>query len=176
MNNKDATLFNSLSSEHKQQRQKTHEYCRQFARSPSKGNLSRLKSLLAQCGEEVFIEQGFYCDYGNKISLGNRVYINANCTFIDGGHIHIDDDCLIGPNVQLLTINHATSPKQRLAKQSYSQDIVLAKNVWLGAGVIVLPGVHIGEGAVLGAGSVVTHNVMAGCLYVGNPAKKQRCF
>ncbi len=145
--------------------------CRQFSRSPSKGNLLRLKSLFASCGEDVFIEQGFYCDYGDKISLGNRVYLNINCTLLDGGLITIGDDCLIGSNVQILTINHATSPQERLKKENYAEDILIGSNVWVGAGAIILPGVNIGEGAVVGAGSIVTRDIQANCLFAGNPAK-----
>lgn len=167
-------IFNSLTPELIQLRNQVHDTCRQFSRSPSKGNLARLKAMFSSCGEAVFIEQGFYCDYGNEISLGKRVYININCTLLDGGSITIGDDCLIGPNVQILTINHATSPQVRLNKANYAQNVIIAENVWIGAGVIILPGVNIGEGAVIGAGSVVNKAVEANCLYAGNPAKKIR--
>lgn len=167
-------IFNSLTPELIQQRKQTHEICRQFSRSPSRGNLLRLKSLFASYGEEVFIESGFYCDYGDKITLGDRVFLNSNCTFLDGGMITIGDDCLIGPNVQVLTINHATSPKERLNKSNYAEDTTIENNVWLGAGVIILPGVRIESGAVIGAGSVVNQTVQTNCLYAGNPAKKIR--
>ncbi|NOQ78620.1 MAG: sugar O-acetyltransferase [Gammaproteobacteria bacterium] len=166
--------FNSLTPELMQRRHQVHDTCRQFSRSPSKGNMARLKSLFAGVGEEVFIEQGFYCDYGDKITLGHRVYINVNCTFLDGGRINIGDDCLIGPNVQILTINHAASPIERLKKLNYAEDIHIENNVWIGAGAIILPGIHIGSGAVIGAGSVVTKNVPGNCLYAGNPAEKVR--
>jgi len=167
-------IFNSLTAELIQRRHQVHDTCRQFSRSPSKGNLSRLKSLFACCGEDVFIEQGFYCDYGDKIILGHRVYININCTFLDGGQITIGDDCLIGPNVQLLTINHAVSAKERLNKKNDAKDIHIENNVWIGAGAIILPGIHIGSGAVVGAGSVVTKNIQSNCFYAGNPAIKIR--
>jgi maltose O-acetyltransferase len=166
--------FNSLTHEHIQQRHQLHEICRQFNRSPSKGNLLRLKKRLAHCGEAVFIESGFYCDYGEYISLGDRVYINANCTLLDGGKIIIGDDCLIGPNVQILTINHATNATERLAKENFIADVCLENNVWVGAGSIILPNITIAEGAVIGAGSIVTKNVSKNCLYAGNPAKKIR--
>ncbi|MCW8930624.1 MAG: sugar O-acetyltransferase [Gammaproteobacteria bacterium] len=165
-------IFNSLTPELIKHRNQVHDTCRQFSRSPSRGNLTRLKTLFSSCGEEVFIEQGFYCDYADKISLGKRVYININCTLLDGGLITIGDDCLIGPNVQILTINHATSPKERLDKKNYASNVNIENNVWIGAGVIILPGVCIAEGAVIGAGSVVNKNVQANCLYAGNPAKK----
>jgi len=166
--------FNSLTTEHIQCRNKMHEICRQYSRSPSKGNLKRLKKLFKKVGEEVFIESGFYCDYGDKISLGDRIYLNANCTLLDGGLISIGDDCLIGPNVQILTINHALSPKERLKKANFASDVVIEDNVWLGAGVIVLPGVTIGSGTTIGAGSIVTQDCDSNYLYAGNPARKIR--
>ncbi len=167
-------IFNSLTAELIQRRHQVHDTCRQFSRSPSKGNLARLKSLFADYGEDIFIEQGFYCDYGDKITLGHRVYINVNCTFLDGGQITIGDDCLIGPNVQILTINHALSAKERIQKDNYAENIHIENNVWIGAGAIILPGIHIGSGAVVGAGSVVTKNIQSNSLYAGNPAAKIR--
>lgn len=167
-------IFNSLTPELIQRRNQVHDTCRQFSRSPSRGNLLRLKALFAGCGEEVFIEQGFYCDYGNKISLGKCVYLNVNCTLLDGGLISIGDDCLIGPNVQILTINHAVSPGERLDKKNFAEDVSIGNNVWIGAGVIILPGVSIGSGAIIGAGSVVNKDVPTNCMYAGNPAKKIR--
>lgn len=164
--------FNSLTPQLMSQRQQVHEICRQFARSPSKGNFKRLKQNFAQCGEQVIIEGGFYCDYGNKISIGDRVYINAHCTVLDGGNIAIGNDCMFGPNVQLLSVGHDIDPIKRLEKHSYIDDINIGNNVWLGAGVIVLAGVTIGDNSVVGAGSVVSKNVDSQSLYVGNPAVK----
>lgn len=166
--------YNSLAPELIQQRQKTHELCRQFSRSPSKGNLKRIKQIFQKCGEKVIIEAGFYCDYGDKILVGNNVFININCTIIDGGEVHIGDDCLIGPNVQFLTVGHDQNPNLRLAKHNYAKDIVIGQNVWLGGGVIILGGVIVGDNVVVGAGSVVTKNIESNCLYAGNPAKKIR--
>ena len=164
--------FNSLTSELINQRRVVHELCRQFSRSPSKGNLKRLKQIFHACGEQVIIEGGFHCDYGDKISLADRVFININCTILDGGKVTIGEDCLIGPNVQLLSVSHDTDPRLRLAKHNYADDITIGNNVWLGAGVIVLAGVSIGDNSVIGAGSVVVKSVPSNSMYVGNPARK----
>lgn len=181
--------FNSLTPELIAQRKSVHELCRQFSRSPSKGNLKRLKTLLHSCGEEVFIEHGFHMDYGDNITIGDRVYINVNCTLIDGkrseanklddevltdGKISIGNDCLIGPNVQLLAVSHDVEPQIRLAKNNYVNDITIGNNVWLGGGVIILSGITIGDNAVIGAGSVVTKNIDEQSFYAGNPAQKVR--
>lgn len=204
--------FNSITPKLIAQRKSVHELCRQFSRSPSKGNLKRIKALFQYCGENVIIESGIHMDYGDNVSIGERVYININCTILDGvidetldaisdrgndkefdgvinaekySHdktlvnesiqISIGDDCLIGPNVQLLAVSHDVDPCLRKTdKFNYVQSITLANNVWLGAGVIVLAGVTIGDNSVIGAGSVVTKNVKANSLYAGNPAIKVR--
>lgn len=183
------TRFNSISPELIILRRSVQELCRQFSRSPSKGNLKRLKMLFHSCGEDVFIEHGFHMDYGDNITLGDRVFINVNCTLVDGkreeaneadnkqltnGKISIGNDCLIGPNVQLLAVSHDVDPQSRLEKYNYVDDIIIGNNVWLGGGVIILAGVIIGDNAVIGAGSVVTKNVDEQSFYAGNPARKIR--
>jgi maltose O-acetyltransferase len=168
--------FNSISKENLAQRKAVHEICRLFAKSPSKGNLKRIKSLFAMCGEGVLIEAGFHCDYGNEITIGDRTFININCTVLDApineGAITIGSDCLIGPNVQLLTVSHAVNPAERLNKENFAAPITIGNNVWVGAGVIVLAGVTIGENTVVGAGAIVTKDVTANTVVAGNPAVK----
>ena len=166
--------MNSLTPDLRERRNAVHDLCRQFERAPSKGNLKKLKQIFGTFGKNLIIEKGFYCDYGDKISFGERVYLNINCLMLDGGKISLGDDVLIGPNVQILTVNHPVSPEGRLTKISLAQDISINNNVWIGAGAIILPGVDIGEGSVVGAGSVVTKDIDAFSLYVGNPAKKIR--
>ena len=171
-------LFNSVTKPYLMQRKQTGEICRLFNKSPSKGNLKRIKELFAQCGEEVIIESGFHCDYGNHIVIGDRTFINVNCTLLDSPlanySITIGDDCLIGPNVQLLAVSHATNPAERLNKENFAAPIALGNNVWIGAGAIILSGVNIGENSIVGAGSVVTKNVMANTVVAGNPAREIR--
>jgi len=171
--------FESITPELVNQRKSVHELCRQFTRSPSKGNLKRLKAQLNACGDEVFIEYGFHMDYGDHITIGNRTFINCNCTILDAPRaaqkqVHIGEDCFLGPNVQLLVVSHDVNPIERLAKHNYADDIIIEDNVWLGGGVIVLAGVTIGKNSVVGAGSVVTKNVEANSFYAGNPAIKVR--
>ncbi|MGB0938181.1 MAG: sugar O-acetyltransferase [Colwellia sp.] len=171
--------FESLTKALITQRKVVHDTCRQFSKSPSKGNLSRVKGLFNHCGEDVFIEAGIHFDYGEQISIGSRSYINVNCTIIDAPkstevQVVIGEDCFIGPNVQLLNVSHDMTPEKRLQKHNYADNILLGNNVWLGAGVIVLAGVRIGENTVVGAGSVVTKSLESDCFYAGNPAVKIR--
>jgi len=173
------TRFYSITAELISQRKSVHELCRQFTRSPSQGNLKRLKALFYACGENVFIEYGFHIDYGDSISIGDRTFINAHCTIVDATkksqcNIHIGSDCLFGPNVQLLAVSHDMQPSERLAKANYADDIIVGNNVWLAGSVIVLAGVTIGDNSVVGAGSVVTKNIEADSFYAGNPAVKIR--
>ncbi|MBB1431477.1 sugar O-acetyltransferase [Pseudoalteromonas sp. SG43-4] len=171
-------LFNSVTKPYLMQRKQTGEICRLFNKSPSKGNLKRIKELFAQCGEEVIIESGFHCDYGNQIVIGDRTFMNVNCTLLDSPlanySITIGNDCLIGPNVQLLAVSHATNPAERFNKENFAAPIALGNNVWIGAGAIILAGVNIGENSIVGAGAVVTKNVMANTVVAGNPAREIR--
>ena len=112
----------------------------------------------------------FYTDFGRNITFGKNVFINTNCTFMDRGGITIDDGAFIGPNVNLITINHDLEPTKRHI--TYCKPIHICKNVWIGAGAIVLPGVTIGEGAIVGAGSVVTKDVLKNTAVAGVPARK----
>lgn len=171
--------FDSITPKLISQRKSVHELCRQFTRSPSKGNLKRLKALFHRCGDNVFVEYGFHMDYGDSITIGDRTFINANCTIIDAtketcSKIDIGRDCLIGPNVQILAVAHDMDPTERLVKSNYVDDIIIGDNVWLGGGVIVLAGVVIGHNSVVGAGSVVTKNIDVNSFYAGNPAVKIR--
>lgn len=168
--------FNSLDKTLLALRKQTGEICRLFNKSPSKGNLKRIKELFAQCGEGVIIESGFHCDYGNQITIGDRSFININCTVLDApiseGAITIGDDCLIGPNVQLLAVSHAVNPTLRLNKENFAAPIIIGNNVWIGAGAIILAGVSIGDNSVIGAGSVVTKSIASNTVVAGNPAIK----
>lgn len=173
------TRFDSITPELVSQRKSVHELCRQFTRSPSKGNLKRLKALFHACGESVFIEYGFHMDYGDSINIGDRTFINANCTIVDAvkeakSKINIGADCFFGPNVQLLAVSHDMDPSVRRMKHNYADDIIIGNNVWLGGGVVVLAGVTIGDNSVIGASSVVTKNIEESCFYAGNPATKIR--
>ncbi|XUB37738.1 hypothetical protein IGI41_002758 [Enterococcus sp. DIV0876] len=111
----------------------------------------------------------FYTDFGKNITLGKNVFINAGCQFQDQGGIDIGDDTLIGHNVVLATLNHGIDPKER--KSLYPASIKIGKNVWIGAHATILPGVTIGENAVIAAGAVVQKDVAKNTVVGGVPAK-----
>ncbi len=130
-----------------------------------------LSELLGTLGDGAFIKPPLYVDYGENIHLGARSFINYNLTALDVVSITIGEDCQIGPNVQLLTPTHPIDPQPRRDKLEAAQPIAIGDNVWLGGGVIVCPGVTIGDNSVIGAGSVVTKDIPANVVAVGNPAR-----
>lgn len=130
-----------------------------------------LVDLLGEIANDAAIRPPLFVDYGRNISVGARTFINYNLTALDTARIEIGEDCQIGPHVQLLTPTHPVDPEQRRAKWEAAAPITIGDNVWLGGGVIVLPGVTIGSDSVIGAGSVVTNDVPEGVVAVGNPAR-----
>ncbi|MCC3156494.1 sugar O-acetyltransferase [Hymenobacter sp. 15J16-1T3B] len=119
--------------------------------------------------ETFFLIPPFYTDFGHNIHIGKNVFVNHACTFMDRGGITLEDNVLIGPKVNLITTNHPTEPGQR--RSTYSKPIVVRQGAWLGANATVMPGVTIGENAIVGAGAVVTKDVPAGCIVAGVPAR-----
>ena len=111
----------------------------------------------------------FYTDCGKNIIIGKNVFINSCCRFQDQGGIVLGDGCFIGHNITVATLNHDLNPEARA--DMYPKSVILGKNVWVGSDSTILPGVKIGDGAVVGAGSVVTKNVAANTVVCGNPAR-----
>ncbi len=133
-----------------------------------------LEELLGSIGEGTEIRPPLYVDYGAHLTIGARCFANFGLVALDVAAIAIGDDVQIGPNVQLLTPTHPVEPEPRRQKWEAAEPIVIGDNVWLGGGVVVLPGVTIGENTVVGAGSVVTRNLPANVVAVGNPARVVR--
>ena len=134
-----------------------------------------LGRLVAGLGHEAVVMPRFQCSYGSQITLGARSFVNHDGLFMDDAVIEIGEDVRIGPRVQLLTATHPVEDhERRRAGWERPLPIVVGSNAWLGGGVIVCPGVTIGENAVVGAGSVVTRDVPAQVLAVGNPARVVR--
>ncbi|HTW16065.1 MAG TPA: sugar O-acetyltransferase [Nocardioides sp.] len=133
-----------------------------------------LEELLGAIGEETEIRPPLYVDYGSHLSIGARSFVNFGLVALDVAAITIGDDVQIGPNVQLLTPTHPVEPGPRRDKWEAAKPITIGDNVWLGGGVIVCPGVTIGADTVVGAGSVVTKDLPAGVVAVGNPARVVR--
>lgn len=133
-----------------------------------------LGELLGAVGEDSTIRPPLRVDYGSQIRVGSGVFVNFGLVALDVVDITIGDDVQIGPNVQLLTPLHPLEAGLRRDKWENAAPITIGDNVWLGGGVIVCPGVTIGANTVVGAGSVVTRDLPAGVLAVGNPARVVR--
>jgi len=133
-----------------------------------------LKNLLGTAGEGSLIRPPFYCDYGYNIHLGRDVFLNFQCVLLDVAPITIGDGTQVGPNVQIYAADHPRDPKARLAGLECGKPIAIGKNVWIGGGAILLPGITVGDHAIIGAGSVVTQDVAPGATVAGNPARVVR--
>lgn len=134
-----------------------------------------LKNMFAEIGEDCYIEPPLHSNWGGRhVHFGSGVYANFNLTLVDDTHIYVGDDTMIGPNVTLATAGHPVLPELREKGYQYNESVRIGKNCWLGAGVIVLPGVSIGDGTVVGAGSVVTRDLPANVVAVGNPCRVLR--
>jgi maltose O-acetyltransferase len=133
-----------------------------------------LLDLLGHLGEGTEIKPPLRCDYGSRIRIGARTFVNYGLVALDVAPITIGDDVQIGPNVQLLTPTHPTEPDPRRAKWEAAEPIAIGDNAWLGGGAIVLPGVTIGENTVVGAGSIVKKDLPSNVVAVGNPARVVR--
>ncbi len=130
-----------------------------------------LEDLIPGIPETSVISPPFFCDHGHGIKLGKNVFINANCTFLDGAKITIGDYTLIGPNVQIYTPHHPMKYIERRMPKEYSYPVNIGNDCWIGGSAIICPGVTIGDRSVIGAGSVVTKDIPADCIAVGNPAR-----
>lgn len=137
---------------------------------------SLLDELLGSRGEHVWISAPFFVDYGENIHIGSNVEINMNCVFLDCNRITIGDFSGIGPGVHIYTVFHPVKSSERLSPdstfwRSQTSPVEIGKNVWIGGGTIILPGVTIGDNTTIGAGSVVTRSIPPNVLAFGNPCR-----
>lgn len=139
-------------------------------RSDYEGIAAVVKELFGK-SDNAFVNPPFYCDYGHNIEVGKNIFINYNCTIIDVGKVKIGDNCLFAPNVSIYTAGHPVHPATRNTAYEYGIDITIGDNVWIGGGVIIMPGVHIGDNVVIGAGSIVTKDIPSWTIAAGNPCK-----
>lgn len=134
-------------------------------------NLELLQSLFNQIGEDPYIEPNFHCQFGFNISLGNEVFLNHDCTLMDYAPITIGNQANIAPKVGMYTANPVADSQKRKHHLMIAKPITIKDNVWIGGNACILGGVTIGNNAIIGAGSVVEHDVPDNAVVVGNPAK-----
>lgn len=165
-------LYNALSSELSEERKHAKVL---YYELNSNHNLSKearrdiFQKLLGNCGQNAWIKSPFYCDYGYAISIGDNVFINFNCTILDGAPVTIGNNVLIGPNVDIYSATHPTDWQIRKQGLENAKPITIGNDVWIGGGAIICPGVSIGERTTIGAGSVVSKDIPSDVVAVGNP-------
>lgn len=130
-----------------------------------------LQELFGKIGEKIQIEPPFHCDYGSNIYVGNNFYMNYGCIILDCNTVHIGENVMCAPYVQIYTAYHPTNAKVRLSGQELAAPISIGNNVWIGGGAIICPGVSIGDNTTIGAGSVVVKDIPANVVAVGNPCR-----
>jgi maltose O-acetyltransferase len=131
-----------------------------------------LAELLAHVGEGAVIRPPFHCDYGYNISLGAGAFLNFNCVILDVTTVAIGNGAQIGPGVQILTADHPRGAEERRSGAEFGRPIRIGANVWIGGGAIILPGVTVGDDAIVAAGAVVSRDVAAGATVAGVPARR----
>lgn len=133
-----------------------------------------MQKLFKSVGENVWIEPDFRCEFGSNITIGDDVYINFGCVILDCGQVTIGQGTLIGPNVGLFSGNHAADADERVRGALIPKPIAIGSRVWLCGNVSVVPGVTVGDDTIIGAGSVVTHDIPSGVVAAGNPCRVLR--
>ena len=133
-----------------------------------------LRRLFAEIGEDCYIEPPLHANWGCHTHFGNHVYANFNLTLVDDGDIFVGDNVMFGPNVTLATAGHPVEPERRRLGMQFNIPIHIGNNVWIGAGAVLLPGITVGDNTVIGAGSIVTKDIPANVVAVGNPCRVLR--
>lgn len=134
----------------------------------------RIRAILGGAGKNLMIVPPFRCDYGYNITVGDNFYSNYNLTILDVAPVTIGDNVFIAPNVAIYTAGHPIHPKARNSMYEYGISITIGDNCWIGGNTVICPGVKIGNGVVIGAGSVVTHDVPDNVVAAGNPCRVLR--
>lgn len=162
-----------------EQRTKAKELCYDFNNlrpSDEKGQKEILKKLLGRTKNNFIITAPFWCDYGYNIEVGENFYSKHNLVILDGGKVSFGDNVFIAPNCGFYTAGHPIDFERRNKGLEYAYPISVGNNVWIGAGVQVMPGVTIGDNVVIGGGSVVVKDIPSNSVAVGNPCKVIRAI
>jgi maltose O-acetyltransferase len=167
-------LYNASDRELVAERLLARELCQALAALSPSASPTERSDLLAKlfgAATNVYITPPFFCDYGSNIHLGENVYFNFNCVILDVAKVVIGNNVLFGPAVQIYTATHPMNADERRSGLEFAKPVTIESDVWMGGGAVVCPGVTIGNGSVIGAGSVVVRDVPAGVFAAGNPCR-----
>ncbi|WP_156300441.1 sugar O-acetyltransferase [Streptobacillus canis] len=158
-----------LANDRRRARTLCHRYNNEEPYSENRANI--MKEIIPSSPEGFTIKGDFYCDYGYNISIGNNVYINYNAIILDCAKVVIGDNVLIGPNLNIYTAGHPSNIETRKSGHEFAKPITIEEDVWIGGNVTILPGVKIGKGSIIGAGSVVNKDIPEKVTAAGNPCR-----
>lgn len=164
-------LYSAADPELRAELARTAEWLARYNAAPPRDHRGLLLERLASVGEGAVIRPPFFCDYGFNIRLGAGAFLNFNCVVLDVVEVTIGDSTQIGPAVQIYAADHPRDPAVRCRGVEFGRPVHIGQNVWIGGGAIILPGISVGDDAVIGAGSIVTRDVPAGATVYGNPAR-----
>lgn len=154
--------------------ERLHEF-NQLRPSEQDKRQTMMKEMFAEIGENCYIEPPIYANFGSyHIHFGSNIYVNFNFTCVDDTHIYVGDYTMFGPNVTISTAGHPIIPELRRKGYQYNMPVRIGSGCWIGAGVNILPGVTIGDNTVVGAGAVVTKDLPANVVAIGNPCRVLR--
>lgn len=165
--------LDGLSEERLENKKKIYRY-NQLSPEQAKEQDQLIREIIGKCGESIFIEQPFRCDYGKNIEVGNNFFANYNLTVLDVGKVVIGKNVQIAPNVSIYTAGHPIHPDSRNSGYEYGIGVTIGDNVWIGGNTVINPGIHIGDNVVIGSGSVVTKDLPDNVIAAGNPCKVLR--
>jgi maltose O-acetyltransferase len=166
-------MYEPMDPELVRRREQARDLCWALNATKESEQLERrqlLQRLLGSGGDAAWIQPPFFCDYGSNVYLGQRVYFNFNCVVLDVCEVKIGEFTMFGPAVQIYTATHPLDAALR-RREEFAKPIEIGSDCWIGGGAIILPGVKIGNKAVIGAGSVVTRDVPSGVVAAGNPCR-----
>lgn len=166
-------LYNALDPELTLARERCRNLCLLLnaTREDQREERRRLLAELFARETDVWLQPPFFCDYGTNIDLGRQVYFNFNCVVLDVARVTIGNNVMFGPAVQIYTATHPIDATERRSGLEYAKPVRIGSDVWVGGGAILCPGVTVGDGTVIGAGSVVTRDIPPGVVAAGNPAR-----
>lgn len=166
--------YDALDAEIIAQRMRAHDLCHALSLikpSDLEGKNAIMRELLPNAPKSSFITPPFFCDYGWNITLGKQFYCNTGCVILDGAPVKIGEHVLLAPNVHIYTATHAINPDERSALIQWTEPVCIGNKVWVGGNSTICPGVTIGDGSIIGAGSVVTKDIPANVVAGGSPCR-----